>query len=58
MGTVGAVKCPYCGKDVSLIYYGRGYIAVCCHGVIYNADTLPDGNGEPIVRQPSVTEKK
>gem|GEM_PF-1741587 len=35
------VACPHCGSEVDVVYFGVGYIAVCCDQVIYVSDRLP-----------------
>ena len=36
------ISCPFCGKEVGIIQFGDGYIAICCKQVIYNSKRLPD----------------
>ncbi len=35
------IECPFCGEEVKIVYFGGGYVAVCCDSVIYNSLILP-----------------
>jgi len=35
------IDLPLCGKEVKIVYFGGGYVAVRCDSVIYNSSRLP-----------------
>lgn len=43
------IKCPHCGKEVRIISFGGGYVAVCCDQVIYNGYKLPQYDEKDVV---------
>ena len=39
---MATVKCPNCGKEVKIVSFGYGYIAICCGMILSNgSDELP-----------------
>jgi endogenous inhibitor of DNA gyrase (YacG/DUF329 family) len=35
------VKCPNCGKEVKIIPFGYGYMAICCGMILYDSKDEP-----------------
>ncbi len=33
---MATVKCPYCGREVKILSFGYGYMAMCCGMIVYN----------------------
>ena len=33
---MATVKCPNCGREVKIISFGYGYMAICCGMILYN----------------------
>jgi hypothetical protein len=35
------ITCPICGKEVAIIQFGFGYLAVCCGVILYDSPDPP-----------------
>jgi len=49
---MATVKCPNCGREVKIISFGYGYMAICCGMILY------EGSDEPPEAEKKKEEKK
>jgi uncharacterized paraquat-inducible protein A len=38
---MATVKCPNCGREVNIISFGYGYMAICCGMILYDSKDEP-----------------
>ncbi|MHB8109326.1 MAG: hypothetical protein ACYDHW_04740 [Syntrophorhabdaceae bacterium] len=41
---MNSTVCPKCGREVPVMSYGYGYIAICCTKVLYYMRDWPEDN--------------
>jgi len=43
---MATVKCPNCGREVKIISFGYGYMAICCGMIVYEGSDEPPEAGK------------
>lgn len=41
---MNTITCPHCSKEVGLVFFGNGWVGVCCDRIVYNKSELPEDN--------------
>jgi hypothetical protein len=47
---IPTITCPRCKREIKLIKFGSGWLAVCCNEILYNDERLPHQTSRSEIR--------